>query len=98
MPTVAINTAGITSGNGLTQSVTVVTQGTGPQPIVGSPWDVVIVPGPTNAGVTTAAGPGLITQTVGEPTLFIIQSKDDQGNNKLTSQVCGCGCVLRCWY
>jgi hypothetical protein len=87
VPTLAVNLAGITAGNDVVAVVKVVTPGAGPQPIVGSPWSVVIVPGPTNAGVTTAAGPGLVTQTVGEPTEFIIQSKDDQGNNKLTTQV-----------
>ena len=87
VPTLAVNLAGITAGNDVAAVVKVVTPGAGPQPIVGSPWSVVIVPGPTNAGVTTAAGPGLVTQTVGEPTEFIIQSKDDQGNNKLTTQV-----------
>jgi hypothetical protein len=86
VPEVTVITSGITAGNNLVASVDVTTPGAGPRPIKGSPWSVVVVPGATNAGMTTAAGPGLVTQVVGEPTTFVIQSKDDQGNNKLTTQ------------
>ena len=52
--------------------------------IVGSPFGLTVLPGSTDFPFTTAFGPGLDSAVAGEPTTFIIQAKDQNGNNKTT--------------
>jgi hypothetical protein len=80
--------------------------------IVGSPFGLTVLPGSTDFPFTTAFGPGLDSAVAGEPTTFIIQAKDQNGNNKTTAgddefkivlagswglaRVCVCVCVCVC--
>ena len=56
------------------------------RPILGSPFLVEVQPAVTDAAVTTAHGRGLVAGTAGDVSSFIIQSKDQFGNDRLDSQ------------
>ncbi|KAH9133873.1 hypothetical protein LEN26_006954, partial [Aphanomyces euteiches] len=53
-----------------------------PNHIVGSPFVLNVVPGATDYPYTTAYGPGVNGSTAGNVATFVIQSKDQIGNNK----------------
>ncbi|RHZ10616.1 hypothetical protein DYB31_002620, partial [Aphanomyces astaci] len=53
-----------------------------PSHIVGSPYLLNVIPGATDFPYTTATGDGLRSSTAGNVATFIIQSKDQRGNNK----------------
>jgi len=48
-----------------------------------SPFNVTVLPGMFSSTVSSASGIGLSSATAGEEAQFIIQSKDDGGNNKV---------------
>ncbi|KAF1314868.1 Projectin/twitchin, partial [Globisporangium splendens] len=52
--------------------------------ILGSPFAIAVTPGATDFPHTTAFGDGLKTATAGIVAQFIIQAKDQHGNNKTT--------------
>jgi hypothetical protein len=52
--------------------------------VVDSPFALNVLPGSTDFPFTTAFGPGLDSAVAGEPTTFVIQAKDQNGNNKTT--------------
>jgi len=52
--------------------------------IVGSPFQVDIIPGAADFPFTTAFGPGIANAAAGIPAVFYIQAKDREGNNKTT--------------
>lgn len=52
--------------------------------ILGSPFPITVTPGAMDFPYTTAFGDGLTQATAGIPAQFVIQTKDQNGNNKTT--------------
>ncbi|KAJ0394774.1 hypothetical protein ATCC90586_000434 [Pythium insidiosum] len=50
--------------------------------VVGSPFAIDVTPGATDFPYTTAFGDGLSAATAGVPAAFVIQARDQNGNNK----------------
>jgi len=73
-------------GNAAAITITEPTKGVEALAISGSPFTLVVEPGATNAAFTTAYGQGLVAGNSNEVSTFYIQSKDNWGNNKLSSQ------------
>ena len=52
--------------------------------IEGSPFNVMTLPGATDPAASFATGPGLTKAYTGEPTTFLVRTKDANGNDKAT--------------
>ena len=48
----------------------------------GSPFHVLIIPGPTNSHASIAVGEGTSKAAIGEKTLVILRTKDKHGNDR----------------
>jgi hypothetical protein len=76
-----VDISGLT-GNMLGHLVSEVIKGVSSSDIISSPFKLDVSPNITHAAMTNAHGTGLIFATAGKKASFIIQSKDEWGNNR----------------
>ena len=49
---------------------------------IGSPYNVLVIPGPTDPAVSIAVGEGTSRAAIGEPTVVMVRTKDVEGNDR----------------